>query len=86
VVEALKKSIGYSNGIGVLVGLKVPWPRNCIYKESDANSCSRVAKNINLRIEQLQQESPLLSINLQKVYDQSRFIAKCYRRSENQRA
>lgn len=44
-----------------------------IYKEGDANTVE-VAKNINFRIEQLQQNIPS-HYQLQLVYDQSRFIA-----------
>jgi hydrophobic/amphiphilic exporter-1 (mainly G- bacteria), HAE1 family len=56
------------NRFGAYEGVEI-----AIYKEGDANTVE-VAKNINLRIEQLRQEIPV-QYQLQNVYDQSRFIA-----------
>jgi HAE1 family hydrophobic/amphiphilic exporter-1 len=67
-VEDAFKDRTSMNRFGGFEGVEI-----AIYKEGDANTVE-VAKNINLRIEQLQQEIPV-QYQLQNVYDQSRFIA-----------
>ena len=67
VVDSYKERTSM-NRFGGFEGVEI-----AIYKEGDANTVE-VAKNINLRIAQLQQEIPK-HYQLQMVYDQSRFIA-----------
>jgi HAE1 family hydrophobic/amphiphilic exporter-1 len=67
IVDAYKERTSM-NRFGGFEGVEI-----AIYKEGDANTVE-VAKNINLRIAQLQDDIPK-HYQLQLVYDQSRFIA-----------